>query len=77
MPASNVDIVFENTQVSVDYDFQPAERKTRNYPGCEAEFDITGIFIEGENWIDYLKDSAISDIKESAISQIESEYGYQ
>ena len=36
--------------VVVHFDYQPAERETLEYPGCDASVDITWVTFEGEPW---------------------------
>lgn len=38
-----IENVGEEIEVEVNFDFQPAERRTWNYPGCDASLDICEI----------------------------------
>jgi len=37
----------DNTQVLVFFDYQPKEKATNDYPGCDSEVTITNIIIGG------------------------------
>ena len=56
--------------VTVHFDYQPAERMTRDYPGCEASVEINEVLYKGheveiskedEEW---LKDAAMEVLEE-------------
>lgn len=53
--------ILGEVEFEVDYDFQPAERQTYNYPGCEADIQISSVKLIGIDGINstvgkYLQD---------------------
>lgn len=53
-PANEIELEIDGATVTVQYDFQPAEREVRDLdspmvgPGCAAEVDITDVRITGD-----------------------------
>jgi len=47
-------------EFEVEYDYQPAERNTYNYPGCDEEITITGVKLAGKD-VDWLFGCALQD----------------
>jgi hypothetical protein len=37
----------EEVEAIVEYDYQPKERQTYNYPGCDEAIDVCGVKIKG------------------------------
>jgi hypothetical protein len=37
----------EEVEAIVEYDYQPKERQTYNYPGCDEAIDVCGVTIKG------------------------------
>ena len=37
--------IFIEIEVEVEYDFHPSEQATSNYPGCEADVEVTGVML--------------------------------
>ena len=37
----------EEVEAIVEYDYQPEERQTYNYPGCDEAIDVCGVTIKG------------------------------
>ena len=39
----------------IEFDYQPAERQTRDYPGCDADVEITAVYANGQDisyWVE-------------------------
>ena len=53
--------------VELDYDTSPAEPMTHNYPGCDAELEITSVIHNNIEIIEYLHEAAITQLQELAI----------
>lgn len=45
MPTVTINALQEN--MVVEFDYQPAERQTLEYPGCDESIDITSVTING------------------------------
>lgn len=44
--------------VRIDYDFQPFEPMTLNYPGCYADVTVTAVYKElRTNWVDVTEET--------------------
>jgi len=63
MPRSSITFLSDGTQFTTDYDWQPEEARTHNYPGCPEEFELTALYFgNGDNttnWLDEFTESAI------------------
>lgn len=57
--------------VDVEFDYQPAERMTRDYPGCEAEVTITSVKWRGLELINDLSSDTIESLVEDGFDTIE------
>lgn len=57
--------------VDVEFDYQPAERMTRDDPGCEAEVTITSVKWRGLELIDDLSSDTIESLVEDGFDSIE------
>lgn len=52
-------------EMEVEFEHQPEERQTREYPGCPASVEIQSVTInESENLVELLADNVITKIEE-------------
>lgn len=49
--------------VAIEFDYQPPEPMTHDYPGCDAEIDITSVTFKKIELIDSLSDQEIDGLK--------------
>ena len=65
-------ILGEDVDCVIEYDYQPPERQTMNYPGCDAEVDITGVSIDGISFAKPVLDMLIGELNcdDSLIAEI-------
>jgi hypothetical protein len=40
----------------IEFDYQPGEEMTRDYPGCEADVEITAIYANGMDMIYWMEE---------------------
>ena len=48
-------ITFKGIEFKVEFDYQPAERAERDYPGCTESIDLIDIFHEGVSFFDIME----------------------
>jgi len=65
----------EDCPVTVHFDFQPYEKATLEYPGCEAEVTITGVDttdgVNNYDILDCLSKDCIQDLSERCIGALD------
>jgi len=54
MPERQTIVPGEDDPVTVDYDYQPYEAQTLEYPGCREEVTLNRVLIHG-TWVDASK----------------------
>lgn len=63
---SNVKVNYKGVDFDVEFDFQPEEAQTHDYPGCPAEITITCIECKGVDFTEFFSqygtDKEIRDI---------------
>lgn len=45
---TTIENVDDELEIEVDFDFEPAERMTRDYPGCDAQVTINEVLAAGK-----------------------------
>ncbi len=50
--------------VDIEFDYQPEEPQTRDYPGCEADVDITSVTFKGVELRDALSKTQLNELAE-------------
>ena len=63
------ELMVQGIQFSVDYDYQPGEAETLNYPGCKESAGIESVYISGSDvdiqeiisdyWIELIKEAVM------------------
>jgi hypothetical protein len=61
----------DDTEITVEYDFFPTQRMTRDHPGCEAHVEIVHISKNGVAFMP--SDDDLSRIKEVAFNEWEAD----
>ena len=65
---NTLEIVIDGICLGVDFDYQPEEKQTFDYPGCPAEVEILGVWIDSDsertNIIDLLSEQVLVRIEE-------------
>ena len=68
MNTCNLEIVIDGICLGVDFDYQPEEKQTWDYPGCDAGAEILGVWIDSDsertNIIDLLSEQVLVRIEE-------------
>lgn len=59
--------------VTVEFDYQPAERQTRDDPGCSAEVTITAVIWIRIDITAYLSKETISQLEQEAFEWMDGE----
>lgn len=71
-----VNVKFEETRLTVDFDYQPAEPMTHDYPGCAEEVELIAVWHHDEDILPMLNDDAIEKISRTVIKSAEQEDEY-
>ncbi len=58
-------------EVDIDFDYQPPDAQTRDYPGCEGGVELTSALHNGVEIIDMLAPSALSALKADVVDHID------
>lgn len=66
-------INFRGFEFDVQYDYEPAEMQTYEYPGCPATFDFWQVELNGIDAMDLLE-HCFEEFEEEAIEQLKSTY---
>lgn len=66
-------IYFKGFIFDCNINYQPEEKKTIYYQGCDEEFEITNITLNGEDASELLE-SMIEEFYEETIKQLKNEY---
>lgn len=45
---TTIENVEDELEIEVDFDFEPAERMTHDYPGCDAQVTINEVTVAGK-----------------------------
>jgi len=62
--------VFGEQLIHIHYDYQPYERATREYPGCEEGIDITQFMWDGVDYLNKLPPDVLEDIASDILENI-------
>ena len=70
-----MEIEYMGTIIDVDFYHQPAEKATREYPGCEESFDVLNVEYKGVNITQFLWDTnEMHRVEEALIKQLKDKY---
>lgn len=64
--------LFGEQKVTINFDYQPFEHQTHDYPGCDESITITSLKWEGKEYIGYISEDHLRDIE---IDLLEYNYG--
>lgn len=53
---SKADITYKGIDLTVSYDYEPAEKQTWEEPGCDESYDIYEVFHNGEDISDIISE---------------------
>jgi hypothetical protein len=62
-------ITYKGFEFEYNYYYQPEERQTHDYPGCDEEFEITNITLNGIDASELLE-SQIEEFEQEVIDNI-------
>ena len=68
MSSTAYTFIGDDIDVTVYYDIQPHEPKTLEYPGCDADIEITAVLIDGACILGCLNQKTLDSIKENIMS---------
>ncbi len=66
-------ITYKDWDLEVEYDFQPMERRTHNYPGCDASAMPECVKLNDIDITELLSEKVLEDIGESIIECLRDE----
>jgi len=59
---NQINISYDEIKLEVEFDYQPAEPQTRDYPGCAEEIDLIQVMHENTDILPMLSEDAIEKI---------------
>ncbi len=54
----------------IEFDYQPAERMTRDYPGCDAEVDVVSVMANGIDILEWISDVSLEFFVEKCFESV-------
>lgn len=56
--------------LEIQFDYQPAERMTRNEPGCDADCDVVAVTANGVDILEWISDAALAFFVEKCFESV-------
>jgi hypothetical protein len=67
----SIDLTLYGISLEVEYDYQPEERMTQEYPGCPEEVEIGVVSHKGEDISDLLSTVVIDKLTDTILDRIQ------
>ena len=67
------------SELVIEFDYQPEERRTYDDPGCPAEIEITAVYANGIDILEWISDDSLeffSDKCEESVAQAKEDAEY-
>ena len=57
-------------ELVIEFDYQPAEPMTRDYPGCDAEVDVVAVYANDIDILERISDTSLEFFKEKCFESV-------